>query len=360
MAESDREELLALLRGFSVYLESARDSGALVFGRRDETLGSVTGSPRSPDPHATPAAAASHERTSPEPTAPEPMAPPRGATDPARNSPQPRAGALPSSETARALVTEAADLEEDSPSVEPRRNPPSGLIATGAERPRSNAQRVGSLLDSLAADRAVDYAPMNSTARLRVLEDGAARVRDCTRCKLCEGRRNTVYARGRTDATVMFVGEAPGADEDEQGVPFVGVSGQLLDRIIAAMGLTQDEIYVANVVKCRPPNNRPPEPDEILACGAYLLEQIDAVKPRVLVSLGRTPSAFLLRSSETMTRMRGSWHEFRGIPLRATWHPSYLLRNPESKRETWADMRQVMARLGRAVSARPTETEDTE
>jgi uracil-DNA glycosylase family 4 len=168
---------------------------------------------------------------------------------------------------------------------------------------------------------------------------------DCTRCKLHAGRTNLVFGVGNPNASLMFVGEGPGADEDEQGIPFVGRAGQLLTQIITAMGYNRDQVYIANVVKCRPPNNRNPEPDEIEQCEPFLMRQIDAIQPRVIVALGKFAAQTLLRSTEPISRLRGRFHRIGSAHLMPTFHPSYLLRNPASKREVWEDMKQVMAVL---------------
>ena len=175
----------------------------------------------------------------------------------------------------------------------------------------------------------------------------------CRRCKLCETRTQVVFGEGAADADVMFVGEAPGAREDEQGRPFVGPAGQLLNRILEnAMGLERDAVYIANVNKCRPPGNRNPEPDEIGACLPYLQAQIRAIRPRVLVTLGRVAAHNLLGTDLSMTRLRGRDLEYDGIPVVATWHPAYLLRNPAAKRETWEDVKRVNRILGRPEDPR--------
>ena len=168
---------------------------------------------------------------------------------------------------------------------------------------------------------------------------------DCTRCKLHAGRRNLVFGVGNPEADLMFVGEGPGADEDEQGIPFVGRAGQLLTQIIKAMGYERDAVYIANVVKCRPPGNRNPEPDEIEQCDPFLMRQIEAISPRVIVALGKFASQTLLRTTEPITRLRGRFGRLGATPVMPTFHPSYLLRNPAAKREVWDDMKQVMAYL---------------
>ena len=179
--------------------------------------------------------------------------------------------------------------------------------------------------------------PAEGLAALRA-EIGPA----CMRCKLHTlGRRQVVFGVGHPQARLMFVGEAPGEDEDRQGEPFVGRAGQLLTKIIEAIGMTRDQVYIANVIKCRPPGNRNPEPDEVETCEPYLFRQIAIVQPRIVVALGKFAAQSLLRTTEPITRLRGRVFEFRGASLIPTFHPAYLLRNPPAKREVWEDMKKV-------------------
>ena len=178
----------------------------------------------------------------------------------------------------------------------------------------------------------------------------AEQVRGCSRCPLSESRTHTAFARGSADAELVFVGEGPGAEEDAQGLPFVGKAGKLLDRMVAAMGYQRDAVYICNIVKCRPPNNRKPEPDEVAACASYLREQLGLLSPKVIVSLGATGVQGLLGVSGGITRLRGTWRLYRGrVPLMPTVPPAYLLRRPEKKRGVGADLKQVMGRLGKPV-----------
>lgn len=173
---------------------------------------------------------------------------------------------------------------------------------------------------------------------------------DCTRCKLhALGRTQVVFGVGNPEARLMFVGEAPGGDEDIQGVPFVGRAGQLLTKIIESIGLTRDEVYIANVIKCRPPQNRNPEPDEVERCEPFLFRQIDIVRPHVIVALGKFAAQALLRTLDPISRLRGRVFDYRGSRLVPTFHPAYLLRNPASKREVWEDMKLVKRLLAEAV-----------
>jgi DNA polymerase len=167
-----------------------------------------------------------------------------------------------------------------------------------------------------------------------------AEIGDCTRCKLHTlGRTQIVFGVGNPHADLMFAGEAPGHDEDIQGIPFVGRAGQLLTKIIEAIGLTRDDVYIANVIKCRPPQNRNPESDEVETCEPFLFQQIDIVKPKVVVALGKFAAQTLLRTLDPISRLRGRVFEYRGAKLIPTFHPAYLLRNPSSKREVWEDMK---------------------
>jgi DNA polymerase len=168
---------------------------------------------------------------------------------------------------------------------------------------------------------------------------------DCQRCRLCKGRSNIVFGVGNPNADLVFVGEAPGADEDRQGEPFVGAAGQLLTKMIEAMGFGRGDVYIANVIKCRPPGNRDPEPDEVAACQPFLEQQLAAIRPRVIVTLGKFAAHSLLRTSTPITRLRGTFRSYEGIAVMPTFHPAFLLRNPDSKREAWADLKQVMQRL---------------
>ena len=159
------------------------------------------------------------------------------------------------------------------------------------------------------------------------------------------GRRQIVFGVGNPAAPLMFVGDAPGADEDVQGVPFVGRAGQLLTKIIESIGLTRDEVYIANVIKCRPPQNRNPEPDEVQACEGFLFAQVDIVRPKVIVALGTFAAQTLLATTLPISRLRGQTHHYRGAQLVPTFHPAYLLRNPGAKRDVWEDMKRVRALL---------------
>lgn len=180
-----------------------------------------------------------------------------------------------------------------------------------------------------------------------LLDDIRAEIGDCQRCKLCHGRQNIVFGVGNPAAELVFVGEGPGADEDIQGEPFVGRAGQLLTKMIIAMGFRREDVYICNVVKCRPPQNRDPEPDEIAACEPFLKQQLASINPKVIVGLGRYACQTLLKTTTPMSKIRGIWHEYEGRRFMPTFHPAYLLRNPPAKKEVWDDLRQVMVMLGK-------------
>jgi len=189
--------------------------------------------------------------------------------------------------------------------------------------------------------------------RLRALDQ--TQVKGCRKCRLCEGRTQTVFGQGNPAARLAFVGEGPGFEEDKQGLAFVGAAGQLLTKMISAMGASRDEVYICNVVKCRPPDNRTPQADEILACSPYLHEQLAIIRPEIIVALGAPAAKMLLNTAESIGKLRGRFHEFHGegesgaglsIRVMPTYHPAYLLRTPEDKVKVWADLQLVMAELG--------------
>ncbi len=187
-------------------------------------------------------------------------------------------------------------------------------------------------------------------AALRLIQE---EIGDCTRCPLAyAGRRSIVFADGDPNARLMFVGEGPGADEDVQGLPFVGKAGQLLNNMIGAMGLKREEVYIANIVKCRPPQNRVPEPVEANTCSQFLLKQIDVVQPQVIVALGATAALYLLGVKRSLSSLRGHWHECRGAKLTVTYHPAFLLRDPRQKGEAWKDLQMVMKEMGLKAPAK--------
>ena len=189
-------------------------------------------------------------------------------------------------------------------------------------------------------------AAVPSSDRAGALQLIREEIGDCTRCALHTGRNKLVFGDGDAAARLMFVGEGPGADEDAQGIPFVGRAGQLLNNMIVAMGLKREEVYIANVVKCRPPGNRTPEPEEAHTCSPFLFRQIDVVRPEVLVALGATAATYLLGQRQPLAGLRGRVHSVRGTRLIVTYHPAYLLRDPRQKKEAWADLQIAMRELG--------------
>jgi uracil-DNA glycosylase len=179
---------------------------------------------------------------------------------------------------------------------------------------------------------------------------------DCTRCKLHkQGRKQIVFGVGNPKADLMFIGEAPGADEDQQGEPFVGRAGQLLNNMIKAMGLRREDVYIANIIKCRPPGNRTPERDECETCSPFLMRQISVIKPKAIVALGAVAAKTLLAINAPMSELRGHWYDFRGTRLAVTYHPAFLLRDPRQKKETWKDLQMVMKELGLALAGKDAE-----
>jgi len=184
-----------------------------------------------------------------------------------------------------------------------------------------------------------------SAQQSETLDDIQLDLGDCQRCGLSKTRTHIVFGEGNPDARLVFVGEGPGYDEDIQGRPFVGAAGQLLTKIIQAMGLERTDVYICNIIKCRPPKNRNPMPDEIDTCSPFLERQITAIQPEVICALGKFAAQMLLNTQEPISRLRGRFHDYHGIPLMPTFHPAYLLRNPDGKRATWEDVQQVMEKL---------------
>ncbi len=192
-------------------------------------------------------------------------------------------------------------------------------------------------------DQVQKLAELDAAGKLKFLRECLG---DCSRCKLHTKRSNIVFGDGAPVADLVFVGEGPGYNEDRQGVPFVGKAGNLLNKMIKAMGIDRSDVYILNVVKCRPPNNRDPERDEIDACSPFLFKQLETIDPKVIITLGRFASQTLLDTSDSMGRMRGKWRDWRGVKVMPTYHPAYLLRSPEQKRKAWSDLQMVMAELG--------------
>ncbi|MCU0305572.1 MAG: uracil-DNA glycosylase [Thermoanaerobaculales bacterium] len=231
----------------------------------------------------------------------------------------------------REIARYLADLGWRDPLEAPRRRPagtpPADPRPVGGELPSAEGPPSGKPLEGLD------------------LEGLAGVVAGCTGCRLAEGRKRVVFGEGAIGAPVMFIGEGPGAEEDRTGRPFVGQAGGLLDRMILAMGFERREVYIANVVKCRPPGNRDPKDDEMAACSAYLDRQIELVRPRVIVALGRFAANRLTGADKSLGALRSRWSHYRGVPLLVTYHPAYLLRTPADKRKAWDDLKLVLAKL---------------
>lgn len=328
---AERAELAELARELGAYLEWAGESGASGVPRasaadaeRFAALAGELASSGSAEPLVAPPSDAS------------PSAEPLSAAPPGVTLPS---AASPSAVPARAAGSSTSNAGELSAAV---------LAALSEEKPASAAAPAPPATPPQRAPIPTDL----EGRRLR-LQTLASEITGCTRCSLHQERTQTVFARGTGSAGVCFVGEGPGADEDALGFPFVGAAGQLLDRMIVAMGLERDDVYVANVVKCRPPKNRKPEPDEMATCLPYLEEQLELVAPQVIVALGATAVQGLLGTTEGITRLRGKWKLYRGrIPVMPTFHPAYLLRTPGAKREVWDDLQAVLRQIGRSAPKR--------
>jgi DNA polymerase len=224
--------------------------------------------------------------------------------------------------------------------------PPEPLTESPGELLRDIRRHLEALRDAGCREIYLERPFVMPKSRKKLLAELGDHVSVCKKCHLWKGRTQTVFGVGNPEARLLFVGEAPGAEEDRQGLPFVGRAGQLLTKIIEAMGMTRDDVYICNVLKCRPPGNRDPEMDEIVSCEPYLLRQLDLIRPEVMVALGRIAIQTLLREKTAIGRMRGRWYDYHGIPLMPTFHPAYLLRNPPEKRTGWDDMQEVMRKLG--------------
>ena len=240
---------------------------------------------------------------------------------------------------AEAVAAEAGPTPEENIVKQSNRQTPAAVPGPPADAPAA-----------AAAPQQVAQGPSLFESVERVAGDTLERVcsdlGDCTRCKLHRHRNKIVFGAGNPRAELMFIGEGPGHDEDLQGLPFVGRAGQLLTQMIEAMGLSRNDVYIANVVKCRPPENRAPEKDEVASCMPFLLRQIASIQPRAIVCLGSVAMQALLNTNKAISRLRGEWIDFRGSRLMPTYHPAYLLRNPHAKPEVWTDLKKVMAYLG--------------
>ncbi len=234
-------------------------------------------------------------------------------------------------------------------------------VAPSAYVPATAAAIRAKLLASSPASLSAAPLPVIKSSSLfeetaRIEGDSLERIRedigDCKRCRLCQQRNTIVFGAGNARAQLVFVGEGPGRDEDIQGLPFVGRAGKLLTQMIEAMGLKRDDVYICNVVKCRPPENRAPEPDEMETCSPFLYRQLTVIQPKVVVCLGAIAFQALYGAKQSISRLRGQWLEFRGIPMMATYHPAYLLRNPNAKGDVWDDLKKVMAHLALKIPSK--------
>jgi DNA polymerase len=253
---------------------------------------------------------------------------------------------LPASSREEIAIVERTDIASSAPTVAAasagQLGAPSGFYSQMAKPPS---------FDELAP---LPIQTIPPTERFAALAAVQAEIGDCTRCPLAyAGRKTIVFGDGSPSARLMFVGEGPGADEDASGVPFVGKAGQLLNNMIAAMGLKREDVYIANIVKCRPPGNRTPEFVEATTCSQFLVKQIDIVHPEVIVALGATAATYLLGVKQSLASLRGQWHTVRGAKVAVTYHPAFLLRDPRQKVEAWKDLQRVMAEMKLVAPKRP-------
>ncbi len=259
----------------------------------------------------------------------------------------PRAATPSQGETERRRDGETEKSEQGEASSAPRfpDSPIPRFLSPSSPRPQPPAAPSGA---PTIATQAGDLFLSPTVQTVQTLEELRAEIGDCRRCKLCQSRTKIVFGVGNPRAELVFVGEGPGRDEDLKGEPFVGRAGQLLTEIITkGMKMRREDVYIANVVKCRPPENRNPEPDEIAACEPFLVKQLDLIKPRIIVALGTFAAQTLLKSKTPISRLRGVWHTYQGIKLMPTLHPAYLLRNPNDKRLVWQDIQAVLREMGR-------------
>ncbi|MCP3103488.1 uracil-DNA glycosylase [Myxococcus sp. K15C18031901] len=292
---------------------------------------------------------ASESPQSPAPVEPRPAA----VAEPAADRGVAQAPTRPMEAPAGAPVAAAAPTQRP-PAPPPAARPGfSSPPASASRAPSARPAAPGMLLD-VPPQPSPGAAPLPGAVdgERPTLDQVRRELGDCRRCKLCTGRKNIVFGSGNPRAQLVFVGEGPGENEDLQGVPFVGAAGELLTKMIEAMGFRRDDVYICNVVKCRPPGNRNPEPDEIQACEPFLRAQLAAIQPKVVVALGKFAAQTLLRDSTPITRMRGNWRVYEGIQLMPTFHPAYLLRNPAEKRNAWADLQAVMKVFGKNPGSR--------
>lgn len=268
----------------------------------------------------------------------------------ARQAAEQRGGGIPRP----AVMLRAQQAQQtQAPQAQPAPRTPTARVAPQRELPPPREPRLAPVARPAAPEfRSEPPRPEGAAGERPTLDELRRELVDCQRCKLCTGRKNIVFGVGNPRAELVFVGEGPGAEEDLQGVPFVGAAGQLLTKMIEAMGFHRDEVYICNVVKCRPPGNRNPEPDEVKACEPFLRAQLRAVEPKAIVALGKFAAQTLLRDGTPITRLRGQWREYEGIRLMPTFHPAYLLRQPAEKRKAWEDLQQVMKLFGKQPGKR--------
>ncbi|HEX8322425.1 MAG TPA: uracil-DNA glycosylase family protein [Tepidisphaeraceae bacterium] len=238
-----------------------------------------------------------------------------------------------------AMTSPAPDAQASRP---PQQTPALALFGTTADAPKSSDEPFAG--ETMPTPQKI--------AALKLLDE--TQVKGCPKCRLCETRTHTVFGEGSPDARLMFIGEGPGENEDLSGRPFVGKAGQLLEKMIGAMGLRREDVYICNVVKCRPPNNRQPAADETAACTPYLLEQVSIIRPQVIVTLGLPSTQYILRTKNSMSKLRGHWHSWRGIDVLPTYHPAYVLRQytPQTREAVWSDLKLVLGRLNLPVPKR--------
>jgi DNA polymerase len=253
-------------------------------------------------------------------------------------------------------IEPSGGTESDAATVAPQlQAPPPPLVVAEARKSIVNLFGASEATGKPASKNEPFTTSVASTEeKRRLLDEVNAKVKVCNSCKLCEKRTNTVFGEGDVDAKIMFIGEGPGENEDLQGRPFVGRAGDLLNKMIAGMGLKREQVFIANIVKCRPPGNREPAPDEVATCTPFLEKQIEIIRPRVIVTLGRPAAQHMLQQKISISRMRGQWQSWRGIRLMPTFHPAYILRNytEETRSAVWSDLQQVMGELGMKLPSR--------
>ena len=271
--------------------------------------------------------------------------------------------ALPSRKLPRP-VSEKIEKSPAAPAIPAKAEKSASIPSTPAPKPAPKSSialqqpPAAPSIELFVADGPSSLPPLSREEKIRQLAQlEEQQVRICLKCRLSQTRTQTVFGEGDVDAPILFIGEGPGETEDKTGRPFVGRAGQLLDQMIAAMGLKREQVYIANIVKCRPPQNRAPAPDEVETCTPYLVRQIEIIRPKVIVTLGLPAAKYMLNSNSTMGRLRGQWHQWRGIKLMPTFHPAYLLRSytVENRQAVWSDLQKVMDEIGLKAKKRKVE-----